>query len=834
MKDYASLLIFLFVLVQTTHRINSQDNKNFQKVLGKLTTYASNQSPEKTYIQTDKDYYANGETIWFKTYLLDGITHYKSDKSKVIYIELVNAKDSVISQKKMYVQDLGASGDMAIPKNIEQGKYSLRAYTKYMLNELEPTFHSKEISIWFQKFDASVTETSQKVVKNQNASAGTIRPKINFFPEGGYAVSGMTNVFGIKATDIYGNGVSLEGKIIDENENMVTPFKCFDYGLGKVSFLPEIGKVYFAKIDINGVSEKYKLPNILDEGYVLNARNKGGEIILAVATNKEENLKETMLLGHLRGRLILKHIEKSDKSSFTIKLLTKELQSGVAQFTLFTQSGEAVSERLVFIRNPNREAIVDVKPDAHRYEKRNKTTITISLKDIHGAPLQGEFSSSVATINGISKAEGSTIESWLLLNSDIGAHLSNLAFFFNDSSSEKQYLLDALMLTHGWRRFVWKELLDKNVSKKFRFEPEKGIFISGKTTDYNNKYRPKPSFTTLNVLQSGIYQEKKVSDSQGNFLFGPFIFQDSVDAIIHATPLKETNSSIKNEIAIYVNKSSPNVFLNSKKTSKNTSIKLQENKAYLKQVQAKRINDFRYNPDVTQLEEVEVTAKKKTRKEIIDEKISEFTLYGTADTRIFPDSVGGMEAANIFELLRTVPGVRVTGAFPNQSIRIRGISSFTLSTDPLFLLDDVPIDASFASSIQANEVLFVDVLKGADAAIYGFRGANGVVAIYTQRDLFLDDIKGKRNPNVTNVKIAGFYKTREFFSPDYSVSRPEHVQGDYRTTLHWQPKIKTNENGEAQLEFYTGDSTGEYQIKVEGITFDGSPFSSSNIFTVEE
>ncbi len=72
----------------------------------KLKTYSTEKWPEKVYIQTDKPYYSLGETIWFTTYLVNGITHKKSSKSAVVYIELIDEESQrldkviIIAQKE--------------------------------------------------------------------------------------------------------------------------------------------------------------------------------------------------------------------------------------------------------------------------------------------------------------------------------------------------------------------------------------------------------------------------------------------------------------------------------------------------------------------------------------------------------------------------------------------------------------------------------------------------------------------------------------------------------------------------------------------------------------
>ncbi|MBA4322122.1 MAG: hypothetical protein C0408_04830, partial [Odoribacter sp.] len=76
-------------------------------------------------------------------------------------------------------------------------------------------------------------------------------------------------------------------------------------------------------------------------------------------------------------------------------------------------------------------------------------------------------------------------------------------------------------------------------------------------------------------------------------------------------------------------------------------------------------------------------------------------------------------------------GVRVNGT----TIQIQGPSSINLSNEPLFVVDGLIVNS--ISEISPRIVKSVDVLKGSSAAIYGSRGANGVILIYllgTQED----------------------------------------------------------------------------------------------------
>lgn len=833
MKIKTIFVLTVFVLFQLA-QTNAQENQILQSVISKLASYTNKHSSEKTYIHTDKEFYANGETIWFKTYLVDAIAHTPSKKSKVIYVELLNPKDSIVAQRKLYIDyGFGAHGDIEIPETADRGTYRLRSYTKYMLNEKEPLFFSKEINIWAQKTNSDepfgnvdpLTEKSISNIKHQ-------RPNVQFFPEGGNLVNGMLNNLGIKITNTQGMGIALEGKIVDQDNQMISPFKSFDYGLGRTTYKPEAGKSYYASILINGKEQKYAMPIPLKKGYVLNANNNGKSITFRVATNYKSGLLGTLLVGHMRGYTFFKRIEKTNNTTYSIRLFTEDLSSGVAHFTLFTAEGEPVCERLIFVDNENSKAVLSTKTDSKKYEQRDKVSVTIALNDLKNNPLSGSLSSSIIKNHNEVKKKFNII-SWLLLNSDIGMTSFNPDFFLEDKSYAKNHLLDILMLTHGWRRFVWKDFLNNKVNKKQTFEPEKGIMIGGRTTSFKNKYSPKTSWVTLSTLDPFVYQEKKPTNFQGNFSFGPFAFQDTIQAFVKAVPVSESKKIRDNELAIYADNFSLKVPIENKKTLVHETIRFNFPKAYKELAYNRKVNDFKYNPKVTQLKGVTVKAKKKTREEIIDDQINKIAIYGTPDDRVFADSIMGSAALSVLDLLRNIAGVQVFGSYPDQTVQIRGAASFGSSTSPLFLLDGIEVDAGFINTMLAIEVELIDVLKGPSAAIYGSRAANGVIAIYSKGTIWIDDYKRQPSPGIATFKVSGFYKAREFYSPNYDVPKPKHKQEDYRTTLHWQPNIDVDANGKSNFSFFTNDVPGEYLIKVEGITLDGKPVSTVQRFEVD-
>jgi TonB-dependent SusC/RagA subfamily outer membrane receptor len=90
-------------------------------------------------------------------------------------------------------------------------------------------------------------------------------------------------------------------------------------------------------------------------------------------------------------------------------------------------------------------------------------------------------------------------------------------------------------------------------------------------------------------------------------------------------------------------------------------------------------------------------------------------------------------------LLGRVPGLEVLpSSNGTYTLRLRGVGSLRGSSEPLIVIDDVPVTSGSVSSVlgglSPRDIARIDVLKdAASAAIYGSRGANGVIIITTKR-----------------------------------------------------------------------------------------------------
>jgi len=78
------------------------------------------------------------------------------------------------------------------------------------------------------------------------------------------------------------------------------------------------------------------------------------------------------------------------------------------------------------------------------------------------------------------------------------------------------------------------------------------------------------------------------------------------------------------------------------------------------------------------------------------------------------------------------------------------------------------------------------------------------------------------SPGIFSITPPGFYKAREFYSPQYGVGESATNLPDQRTTIFWKPDVATDANGNASFSFYNAEGVGNYKVIIEGIDTKGN------------
>ncbi len=93
-----------------------------------------------------------------------------------------------------------------------------------------------------------------------------------------------------------------------------------------------------------------------------------------------------------------------------------------------------------------------------------------------------------------------------------------------------------------------------------------------------------------------------------------------------------------------------------------------------------------------------------------------------------------MEITELTTHLRTYPGVDVRGRGQNAAILIRGVKSLINSHEPLFVLNGLPVNGGYFDFYNVVDITLITKIlvkkSGPELAMYGTRGANGVIEVY--------------------------------------------------------------------------------------------------------
>ncbi|RYG20943.1 MAG: hypothetical protein EOO07_03900, partial [Chitinophagaceae bacterium] len=519
MKRIALLFFGVVTLMASSAFVLKVDP--FADLLKKLAEFTKQYPAEKIHLHLDKPYYLLGEDIWFKAYVIDSRTAEPTNISNVLYVELINDKDSVEKQVKLSMLGGIAWGDFKLT-SVAEGKYRLRAYTQWMRNAGPQFFFDKAIVVG--QLNEKVPAAT--VLKTEKA------PDVQFFPEGGTLVEALPSKVAIKVLNANGIGENISGKIIDNEGTEILAFETTYLGMGSFSLTPLPGKIYTALVKFkNGNTKTIPLPKSLTNGYVLNVNTLdtakiGVKVFISEALCNGESLN---LLAHQNGHPVFTAKVPTAKQIANLSIPTEDFLSGIITLTLFSAENIPLAERIVFVNNGIDKIDLQAKKLKPTYAKRENINLDILAEQLD-KPTQGSFSVSVtnATLVKPDLANETHILSSLLLTADLIGNIENPNHYFTKNDISTKVHLDHLLLTQGWRKIDWKAVdssLPTEITKPVQVYPaEKGLRISGVV-----KLNGKPVATEKVSLLStagGLFAIDTLTDANGKFSFDKLQFGD--------------------------------------------------------------------------------------------------------------------------------------------------------------------------------------------------------------------------------------------------------------------------------------------------------------------
>jgi hypothetical protein len=587
---------------------------------------------------------------------------------------------------------------------------------------------------------------------------------------------------------------------------------------------PQAGEKYYALIE--GRDEKYPLPQAYASGQTLILANIPGlSTIRFQVFNNDADLRDCILFIHSRGLPLVSQSVKFNEQGTLAGAIPKSLfQPGINHFTVLNNEGVPLVERLFFMDSIPRFDLNLVTSKA-TYDTREKVEIELSSDMLQDIAQKGYLSLSATNMNEVLiDPEEDNIYTNLLLTSDLKGTIEDPASYFADDKNSWKNL-DLLMMTHGWRRFRWEEMF--SADKKFNYPIEQAISLKGSLTKdlFENKTEGSVAY---NIIDSTNTIGKVKTDKEGYFEIPDLYFTGEKRIVLTGESRKGKGNVIVKVDTISITFPEPEM-----PTGKLTGTLSAWEDRLIKKTFLRENIDASYDPDnMIMLDEIAIEDRRIDRREEVNQKVN--NIYGKGDNTILADEIfENSPFQHPLELIRgRVSGVSVVGSVNNWSVQIRGVGSVNSSTQPLIIVDNMPVTLDFLNTIPASMIEAIEVYKGASAAVFGAQGANGAIAFFTKQNYKPRDLYETENSTI--VKMKGYQEFMEFYSPDYSEKKPEHIKPDKRATIHWEPLIETDENGKATVSFYTADDPMEIEIIVEGMTQSGLLTRSTKTIKVEK
>lgn len=884
-KSWKAFFITTLFILCTANVYAQSSDTIFSRYFRYAQNFADSYPREKVSLHLDNASYYLGDTIWFKAYVVTAEQNLPTTISKPLYVELLDQLGNVVERQIIQLTDGEGTGQIILNNTFFTGYYEMRAYTKWMLAFDNPSCFSRVLPVYRKRL--SDEETPRSIATYRMDASMKQRPKdkekkftVRFFPEGGQLVKGISSIVAFEATSRDKGAADVEGTVVLPSGEELAHIRSLHDGMGYFEYKPE-QKAGVAKIDYEGSTYQFDLPEALPQGYVLRIDNRREMLDITVARSSQA-MKDTLaVFVSSQGRPYkCMTLDFEDELNCQFRISTKELPPGVQQISLVNLKGETLCERFCYVM-PRSSMLLACKTDHALYRPFEPVTCRIKVRDHLNRPVQANLSVSIR--NGVEsdfREYDHSIYTDLLLVSDLKGYIHQPGFYFENQSAERFKMLDVLLLVRGWRKYDLSRLIGKRPFLP-RYLPETSLTLYGQVESYFGKALRNVGVSILARRDSVSIAGMTKTDSLGYFSAPVDGFSGSMDALIQT----------RNE---------------GKKWNKQAVVKLFRNfEPSLRKLDYYELNpewketgdlkqlldtldiaykDSVFGPDHHLLDEVVVNAKRLNLLLKQTERFEKEILGYYNITQVVDKMRDKGEAVyNLPMLLKELnPNFRLSDSLSlhynnsrvlfivNGGVLSYGKTDYVLDKDVdaiksiMLYYDQAGGESVFVMNKQSNRVtkftannfwsgrwqdgdlseLPLQDAIGADSgpdALWGekdrktmkkgpLQKSSVVVCSITTIDDWDPNKTYKARRGIRHTYIQGYNEPLEFYSPAYPDGAPLYTE-DSRRTLYWNPNVKTNEKGEAVIRCYNSDNSAPLIINVETL-YKGSP-SSLNIYSID-
>lgn len=707
--------------------------------------------------------------------------------------------------------------------------------------------------------------------------------QLTFYPEGGNRAKNLEQRIAFKLTDGKGRATKDTVQIFFDDGTPLAQAVPEHEGMGSF-MLPSNFAGGYAQVsgpNLKGevLKVKYPLPQPA-EAYTLQAQSIAEGLLVCIAANDSAAARHELLglaaFNHERTC----YFDTLTCSTEPVEILIprQALRLGVNRLELFDGQGRSRATRLVWAKTDNagqHRIKVNLQQNETAYKPFSPAVLKMDLKDDDGNPVQTTFSIAVRDREGnLVASDDSGIETDLLLSSEVKGYIHQPENYFKNDDAVHRRRLDLLLMVQGWTANTFDTMCGTDTFK-LKQPIEQKLILRGTLYKDNDKFVPQP-FMLLDMKaysRSGSAIEGNTqTDKDGKFAFeseidfsgdliAQFISRNdkgkrkwgrlTLDRWFAPQPrpiwgpeltLREpsqpspsaTGSSHGSQPQTFVWEDTiPNrrptllgeATVNTKGKYGGFTGNRYSWKGGEKYGMSLAMKYYNFEQEVERLKDMGLAPG--DFNDVISrlESNYEFERFGDVGTDFLTINGGGTAKGGTHGT-SDAPDFNAASPFGDASLKptmtYRGRSmKVYLNNEPY--ADLVNRYPELYSSIQAEEIKSVSIVadNSATNAVNGKATRNSKTSYKMYIYELPAQFRFKDQKGIERRRIQGFTPRKHFYAPDYRRFDVPSAR-DVRRTLHWAPSVQTDENGHADLIFYTNSRPGQQlDISIRGITLDG-------------
>lgn len=826
-----SLLIILLSLCALSIKAQSDV---FEGYYAQAQQFAHDFPQERAYLHFDNTSYYQGDTIWFKAYLVD--QHNQPSRiSRPLYVELVDQLGNVMQKQIIAINNGEGSGFLSLAKAFFTGYYEIRAYTKWMMAFTQPEYFSRTFPVYRKK----LSENEPRSIANyQMDSSMRQRPKNNlksltvrFFPEGGRLVKGLTSVVGIETVSKDSGWVNIEGELQAADGTVLGAVRTIHDGMGVLSYQPG-EKPARVVMHFNGKDYKVSLPDAEPEGYVMTVSNRLEVIDVMVHRSQQASDSLALFLYSQGMPCAMVPLKFTGQEARLVRFRKSDLPEGLARLNLVDTRGKIVAGRLCFV-SPRDTLSLKASTNQTFISPYAPVHAKLHLTDAAGKPVKGaNVSVSVRDALGSDYlAFDNNIQTDLLLTSGLRGYIRRPGYYFSAHNATVNKLLDNLLIIRGWQNYDGTESILQPAPTLL---PETQLMLRGHVEAFMRGTQSGLGVSIMARRDTVMLSGTTVTDSVGNFSVPLEDFGGTMDAIIQTRMdgkkrNRETDVMLDRVLDVPLRTLDYDELHPQWVNATDTTA--------LKKAEDEEVTDS----TALQLDGITVTARSNRRNLQQRTESFERKIVGYYNIQQYVDRLrdeGKVVPKDYGYLLHTLNSlISIDGShYGPDSMRynVEGKDIFKdffnghidkIETALLYY----DYTGNIAQSYDArNYRLKEDASKNFGSEIRTDTNSwTGKSHIFVRVDMTMRERWNPEHDNsaahgMRHTVIQGYQLPTKFYAPVYPEGTDFDATDDRRRTLYWNPQMTTDENGDIDVSCYNGKNFTSVSIDAQTVV-DGKP-----------